>query len=111
TSDPAVIAHRRKRHRYPKRCGGGLYRATEQSDVGPGGSLRVEDDGYPRDGWRDFLEQLQPFFENRRIVGAEPGDVAAWSREVLNNAQSNRIGHQDENDRYRASLFSQCRNW
>src|SRR5438874_2349978 len=109
--DRRVIAHRSKRDRYPKRRGGGLYRATEQGDIWPGGGVRVEDDGNPRDSRRDLLEQLQPFFENRRIVGAEPGDVAAGSREVLNNAQSNRIGHQNENDRYRASLLSQCCNW
>src|SRR5438874_100589 len=109
--DRRVIAHGSKRHRYPKRRGDGLYRATEQGDVGPGGGVRVEDDGNPRDGWRDLLEQLQPFLENRRIEGAEPGDIAAGSREALHNAQSNRIGHQYEDDRYRASLLSQCGNW
>src|SRR5437016_6735011 len=72
--DRRVIAHRSKRDRYPKRRGGGLYRATEKGDVGPGGGVRVEDDGNPRDGGRVLLEQLTPYLVYLRYIGAQHVD-------------------------------------
>jgi hypothetical protein len=47
-------------------------------------SVWVEDDSNPFASGRDLLEQLQP---DRRIADAEPGDIAAGSREALNQAE------------------------
>ena len=106
--DRRVVVHRSKRHRHPEGRGGGLDRAVEQWGVRRG--VRVEDDGDPRDTRRDLLEQLEPFSHQRRVVGAEPRDVAAGSREALNKAQPDGIGHEYENDRYRARLLPQRRD-
>jgi hypothetical protein len=64
----------------------------------------------PRKLRRDLLEQLQPFSQHRRVVGAEPRDVAAGSREALNKAQPDAIDHEYEDDRYRARPLPQCRD-
>ena len=103
-----VVVHRSKRHCHPEGRGGGLDRAVEQWGVRRG--VRVEDDGDPRDTWRDLLEQLEPFSHHRRVNGAEPGDVAAGPREALNKAQPDGIAHEYENDRYRARLLLQRRD-
>ena len=63
--------------------------------------VRVKDDRNSREAGRDLLEQLEPFSHQRRVHGGEPGDVAAGSREALNETQAHGIDHEDENDRYR----------
>src|SRR5207245_2596978 len=68
-------------------------------------SVRVEDDGDPRDTRPDLLEQLQPFSHQRWVISAEPRDVAAWPREALNKALADGIAHAREDDRYRAHLL------
>jgi hypothetical protein len=55
----------------------------------------------------DLFEQLDPFSHHRRVVGAEPRNVAARSREALNKAQPDGIRDEHENDRYRARLLPQ----
>src|SRR6266446_830512 len=74
--DPRVVVHRSQRRRHPDGRGDGLDRALEQWR----GGVRVEDDGDPRNAWRDLLEQLEPFSHDRRVVGTEPREVAAGSR-------------------------------
>ena len=89
--DPRVVVHRSKRHRDPERQGGGFDLAVEQ--WGERRGVRVEDDGDPRDTRRDLFEQLQPFSHQRRVIGAEPRDVAAGPREALNKALPDGIAH------------------
>src|SRR6266851_10225824 len=101
--DRRVVTHRSKRHRHSEGRRGGLDRTVVQ--WGERRGVRVEDDRDPRDTRRGLLEQLEPFPRQLRVVGAEPGDVAAGSREALNKAQLNGIDHVYENDRYRARLL------
>src|SRR6516225_8746366 len=71
--DRRIIVDPSKRNRHPERWGGGQDRAVEQWSERR--RVGVEDDGDPRDAWRDFLEQLQPFSEDRVFVDAESRDV------------------------------------
>src|SRR6516225_3331703 len=106
--DPRIIVHQSKRDGHPERRGGGLDRAAEECDRRR--SIRVENDGDPGDTRRDLLEQFEPFSHQRRVKGAEPGDVAAGSREALNKALSDGIGHPYENDWDCARLLLQRRD-
>ena len=63
--------------------------------------LRIGQDGNPRDLRRDLLA-IGPLSHDRRVVDAEPRDIAAGAREALHKAQPDGIDHQYENDRYRA---------
>src|SRR6516164_11096699 len=76
--DRRIVAYRSKGHRHPERRGGGLNLPDEQWGARRG--VRVEDDGDPRDTRCYLLEQLQPFSHHRRVIAAEPGDVAAGPR-------------------------------
>src|SRR6516225_2113717 len=106
--DPRVVVNRSKRHGHPERRAGGLDRAAEECDRRR--SIRVENDGDPGDTRRDLLQQFEPFSHQRRVKGAEPGDIAAGSREALNKALSDGIGHPYENDWYCARLLPQRRD-
>src|SRR5215831_8505341 len=90
-----VVVNGSKRHRHPQGPGD-LDLAVER---GGESGVRVEDDGDPRDARRGLPEQLEPFSYDRRVVGAEPRDVAAGSREALNEALPDGIRHDDEHDR------------
>ena len=56
---------------------------------------------------RDLLEQLKPFSHDRRIEGAEPGDVAAGPGEALYKPEPDRVDYKHKDDRYRVSPFAQ----
>jgi hypothetical protein len=73
--DRRVVVNWSKRHRHPQRLGSGFDRAVEQP--GEGRSVRVEDDGDPPYARSNLLEQAHPFSHRRRVVNAEPRDVAA----------------------------------
>src|SRR5215831_15122818 len=80
--DRRVVVNGSKRHGHPQGPGD-LDLAVER---GGESGVRVEDDGDPRDARRGLPEQLEPFSYDRCIVGAEPRDVAAWSRQALHEA-------------------------
>src|SRR3974377_372478 len=90
--DRVVVVHRGERNRDPKRWGSIFDRAFEKFGVRL--SVRVEDNGYPRDAGRDVLQQLEPFPDDRGTDAAEPGDVSAGPREALNHAQPDGILHE-----------------
>jgi len=104
--DFSVVLYRSKRHRHPKGRGG-LELAVQQWGES---SVRVKENSDARDPRGDLFEQLKPFSYDRRVVGGEPCNVAAGSCEALNQAQSDRIGHDYENNRYCVRLLLQRRD-
>jgi hypothetical protein len=48
---------------------------------------------------RDLLEQLQPFAAQAVFEREKAGNVAAWSRQVGDEAGTDRIGNNREHDR------------
>src|SRR6516164_8675014 len=98
-----LVVHRSKRNRHPERRGSIFDRAVEKFGVRL--SVRVEDNGYPRDTGRDVLQQLEPFTDDRGTDAAKPCDVAAGPGEALNHAQPDGILHEHKHDRYRVRLL------
>ena len=60
--------------------------------------LRVEHRGDAGDAGRHLLEQLDPFAAQRRLDIDEAGDVAARTRQALNETAADRIGDHHEYD-------------
>jgi hypothetical protein len=56
------------------------------------------------------FEQFQHFSKHGELHVGEASNVAAWSRQVFNEALAERIDHRRKNDRYRAGLLAQRRN-
>src|SRR5215472_14259224 len=103
------VAHRSESYRDPEGWGHSFDRGVEHWGGSPG--VRVEDDGHPSNARCDLLQQLQPLPHDRRIPGAEPGKVAARSRDALNKALPDGIDHKYKNDRYRVGLLPQDLNY
>src|SRR5262249_39829595 len=72
--------------------------------------VRVEDDGNPSDARRDHLQQLQPLPHDRRVPGAEPGDIASGARKALDKALPDGIGHEYTYNRDCACLLARDLN-
>ncbi len=60
--------------------------------------LRMHENGNPINPRRDVPQYLNPLATHLRFEMSEPGNVAARSRQTLDKAASNRVGHHDEND-------------
>jgi hypothetical protein len=60
--------------------------------------LRMHENGNPINPRRDVLQYLNPLATHLRFEMSKPGNVAARSRQTLDKAASDRVGHHDEND-------------
>jgi hypothetical protein len=66
------------------------------------GNDGVANDRSPRHARRDLLEQLQPFAADAIFEREKAGDVAARSRQSVDEAGADRIGNYREHDRHGA---------
>ena len=57
------------------------------------------------DCWGDLFEQFEPFRTHAEFVRHKPGGIAAWPREALDDAGTDRIRKEHENGRYRPSCL------
>ena len=66
----------------------------------PGGYRGIPKDRRPRHAGRDLFEQLQPFAAEAVFEQAESGDVAARTRQVLDESRADRIDNTHEYNRH-----------
>jgi len=64
----------------------------------------------PRHAGRDLLEQFQPFRADAVFEQDEPGGIAAWPRQAIDEASADRIGGVREHDGHGAGYRQQCRH-
>src|SRR5262245_65415015 len=64
----------------------------------------IEQESNSGDCGGDLFQQFRPLPTQCRLVGHEPGDVAAWARQVSDKTAANWIGHVDKDDRDSAAL-------
>jgi hypothetical protein len=67
----------------------------------------IPKDCYPRYGWRDFLDQLQPFATQAVFELHEARCVSARLRQAFDEAGADRVRNDDKDDRHRARFLQQ----
>src|SRR5262245_41603715 len=75
-----------------RRC----YRLNRAELANPNCQCSIPKDCRSRYVRRNLLEQLQPFCGNAIFVRHETSSVAAWPRKAIDEASTNRIGHDRE---------------
>ena len=83
-------------------------RRSHERDMG--GNVWTVDECRAANAGRDLIEHLQPFSTDGRLEILEARDVSARTRQVRNEATSNRIGNDDKHDRDRLRRFSHNRS-
>jgi hypothetical protein len=68
---------------------------------------RIPKDGHSHDARRNLLEQFQPFPTYAVFGRQETGGIAAWPRQVVDEASANRIGDDREHDWHGAGRLQQ----
>jgi hypothetical protein len=74
-----------------------------------GPSLRIERHAYAGEIGEKLLQQLQPFATNRELERGKARDVAAGMRKTFDKALSDRVTHDEKNDRNRDSGMTASR--
>jgi len=80
----------------------GRYGLNDAEGSDPGRIGRIPKDRNSRHLWCNLLQQLQPFGTHAEVEIHETGSIAAWPRETLHDAGTDRIGNHREYDRHTA---------
>src|SRR5262249_21350790 len=81
------------------------YRLDDGILTDPGGYRGLPKDRRPRHAGRDLFEQLKPLSAEAVLEPAESGDVAARTRQALDESRADRIDNTHEYNRHRAHLL------
>jgi hypothetical protein len=97
--DLARIAHVHRTQLHPQRL---RHRLDGCVLTGPGTHSGVPKDRCSRHAGRDFFEQFEPFSAEGVLVQGKSSDVAARTRQALDEACANRVNDTHEHNRHRA---------
>ena len=99
----AIVPHFGDERLYSQLARGGLER-TQIIQTATGRRIRVEHRRRPPNARDNSFQQSEQLASERAFEIAEPGGVAAWARQVVNNPRPDRIGYNEEDDRDRVGL-------
>src|SRR5215210_3012194 len=103
-TDLVNVAHIDGDYLYPERGRRGLDHA-ELGD--PRGGGWIAKDRYSRYVRRDLFEQFHPLPAQAIFECHEPGGIAAWPRQAVDEASANRVADDWENNRHRTAGLQQ----